>query len=205
VLAKIDGANMHDLVDGKDSQEKPLPSLNTGRCIIRLGQAQDVSAVLAYHTENRAHLAQGGPAWPADYLTEAYWQRQISQSLEDFHNDKAVRFFLFDRADPGVVIGAANLSNIVRSAAQYSTLAADREGKSIMKEALQAVTSYGFVALNLHRIMANYQPGNQRSGWLLRSLGFTVEGYARDYLLINGKWCDHILTSTINPNWASRE
>ncbi len=200
---------MHDLAPRKDVDQKPLPSLNTGRCIIRLAQDADVDAVLAYHVENRAHLADGGPAWPSDYLTQDYWLKQIKQNLEDFHDDKAVRFFLFDRANPGVVIGVANLNNIVRGAAQYSNLgysiAADRQGKSIMKEALQSVTSYGFVALNLHRIMANYQPGNQRSGWLLRSLGFTVEGYARDYLLINGKWCDHILTSMLNPNWAVKE
>jgi ribosomal-protein-alanine N-acetyltransferase len=30
-----------------------------------------------------------------------------------------------------------------------------------------------------------------------------VEGYARDYLMINGKWEDHIFTSLINPHWRS--
>ena len=39
---------------------------------------------------------------------------------------------------------------------------------------------------NLHRIQANYVPRNERSGGLLRRLGFVVEGYARDYLLLNG-------------------
>ncbi|MBC7910537.1 MAG: alanine acetyltransferase, partial [Pyrinomonadaceae bacterium] len=28
--------------------------------------------------------------------------------------------------------------------------------------------------------------------------GFTVEGYARDYLLIDGEWRDHVLTSLTN-------
>jgi ribosomal-protein-alanine N-acetyltransferase len=49
--------------------------------------------------------------------------------------------------------------------------------------------------------MASYLPHNQRSGKLLKRLGFVVEGYARDYLLINGLWQDHILTSLTNPNW----
>ncbi len=48
--------------------------------------------------------------------------------------------------------------------------------------------------------MANYVPTNERSGRLLRRLGFTVEGYARDYLCLNGTWQDHILTSLINNN-----
>ncbi|WP_416995596.1 hypothetical protein [Aeromonas salmonicida] len=38
-----------------------------------------------------------------------------------------------------------------------------------------------------------------RSGTLLEHLGFEREGYARDYLMINGRWKDHILTALINP------
>ena len=70
-----------------------------------------------------------------------------------------------------------------------------------MTEAVNAVVEYGFKDKNLHRIMANYIPSNVRSGNLLRRLGFTVEGYARDYLYLNGKWEDHILTSKTNPKW----
>lgn len=191
------------------AQKAKLPTLNTGRCIVRLAQIEDADAVIEYFKSNSAHLADGGPAWPSNYLTNAYWEEQIKQNIEDFHSDLAIRFFLFDRANPSVVVGSANLNNIVRGAAQYCNLgysiAQDREGKHMMKEALQSVIAYGFSALNLHRIMANYQPSNQRSGWLLRSLGFNVEGYARDYLLINGKWCDHILTSMLNPNWMARD
>ena len=38
----------------------------------------------------------------------------------------------------------------------------------------------------------------QSRGKLLRQLGFEREGYARKYLLLNGVWKDHILTSYIN-------
>jgi len=34
---------------------------------------------------------------------------------------------------------------------------------------------------------------------VLRRCGFQVEGLAPAYLLINGKWEDHVLTSIINP------
>ena len=72
-----------------------------------------------------------------------------------------------------------------------------------MSEALPAAIDYVFANLNLHRIMANYLPDNQRSGNLLKRLGFVVEGYARDYLLINGKWQAYILTSLTNHNWQA--
>lgn len=42
-------------------------------------------------------------------------------------------------------------------------------------------------------------PANRRSGALLARLGFEQEGYARDYLMINGRWEDHVLTALLNP------
>jgi ribosomal-protein-alanine N-acetyltransferase len=45
-------------------------------------------------------------------------------------------------------------------------------------------------------------PRNERSAALLRRLGFSVEGLARDFLLIAGRWEDHVLTSLINPQWT---
>ena len=68
-----------------------------------------------------------------------------------------------------------------------------------MYEALNVAITYIFEQQRLHRIMANYIPGNERSGKLLAKLGFEIEGRAKQLLLINGQWEDHILTSLINP------
>jgi ribosomal-protein-alanine N-acetyltransferase len=68
-----------------------------------------------------------------------------------------------------------------------------------MFEALQAGIAYAFDELGFHRVMANYMPVNERSGRLLRRLGFVVEGYARDFLLIDGQWRDHVLTALTAP------
>ena len=56
-----------------------------------------------------------------------------------------------------------------------------------MSEALKLASIYVFTELNMHRIMAAYLLHNQRSSLLLKRLGFVVEGYARDYLTINGQ------------------
>jgi len=69
-----------------------------------------------------------------------------------------------------------------------------------MGEALRAAFGQVFGLLGLHRIMANYLPTNERSARLLRRLGFTVDGYARDYLYIDGAWRDHILTALTSPS-----
>ena len=70
-----------------------------------------------------------------------------------------------------------------------------------MSEAIKKAIDYMFCEQNIHRIMANYMPSNTRSAKLLKKLGFTIEGLAKDYLLINGKWEDHVLTSLTNRYW----
>lgn len=71
-----------------------------------------------------------------------------------------------------------------------------------MRRALTAVTEWMFIDKHFHRIMAAYMPHNNKSGSVLTAVGFEHEGLAKDYLLINGQWQDHILTSLINPNWS---
>lgn len=70
-----------------------------------------------------------------------------------------------------------------------------------MTEAVAKAIEYMFEQQKLHRIMANYMPSNKKSAQLLQKLGFIVEGLAKKYLLINGQWEDHILTSLTNQNW----
>ncbi len=67
-----------------------------------------------------------------------------------------------------------------------------------MAEALRRAIRHAFDEMGLHRLMANYVPTNEHSGRLLRRLGFTIEGYARDYLLLDGVWKDHILTALVS-------
>ena len=74
-----------------------------------------------------------------------------------------------------------------------------------MTEALSAAIDFMFTERNIHRVMANYIPVNEKSGKVLRRLGFTVEGYARDYLYLDGQWKDHILTSLTNEDWQEDE
>ena len=104
------------------------------------------------------------------------------------------------------MIGKVNLTQVARGPFQacYLGYAIDQEeqGKGKMFEATKLAIDYALHELQLHRIMANYLPTNERSARLLRRLGFVVEGYARDYLYINGAWRDHILASLTNLNWS---
>jgi [ribosomal protein S5]-alanine N-acetyltransferase len=183
------------------------PSFFTERLKICLLEQRDIPAVIKYYEDNREFLEPFEPLRPKNFYTREFWSHQIDKSLIEFSYDHSLRLFLFKRSHPNQVIGSANFTQIVEGVS-YScflgySLAASEQGKGYMTEALQTVIPHIFENINMHRINANYMPHNRRSGNVLRRLGFTIEGYARDYLMINGKWEDHILTSLVNSNWKA--
>lgn len=183
-----------------------LPNIETERLVIRLASRRDRDTVLNYYKNNKAHLAPYSPSFPSDFFTPQYWERQIERNIEEFYSDQSARMFIFEKTKPAVAIGNVSLGNIVRNAAQFSYLgyglAEEKQGNGFATEAVRAVVQFAFTELKLHRIMANYIPTNERSGKVLKRAGFTVEGYARDYLLLDGRWQDHIMTAIVNPNWV---
>lgn len=181
--------------------------VETERLLLRLPEAEDVPALVAYYLENRAHLEPWSPAWPSGFFSQAFWREQVRLARAELEADTAVRFFIFERAAPRRVVGNLSLSQIQRGPLQQCLLgyglASDCQGRGYMLEAVCAAVRYAFEELRLHRVMANYLPHNRRSAAVLRRAGFSIEGYARDYLLINGKWEDHVLTAVVNPDWIS--
>ncbi len=179
------------------------PSFTTPRLTVRMGNHREVEEIVRYFTQNRNFHQPFDPIRPVDFLTEQFWQIQVESHAVEFECDRALRLFVFLRTQPQTIIGNLNLTQFVRHPAHSCLLGygldEHHQGKGYMQEALEAVITYMFTDLGFHRIAAAYMPRNQRSGNLLRRLGFVVEGYARDYLLINGQWEDHILTSRLCP------
>ena len=67
-----------------------------------------------------------------------------------------------------------------------------------MTGAVQALVPFSFGSLRLHRLEAACIPSNAASISLLEKTGFVREGYAREYLCINGLWQDHVLFGRVN-------
>ena len=186
--------------------------LETPRLFVLQPAPDDFGRVLSYYEDNRAHLEPWEPRRPDGFYTERFWRDRLRRSQEDLAQDRALRLFLVLRRtdagpaqDAGEIVGTCNLTEVVRGPFQCATLGFGlshrHEGQGLMREALERVIPHAWDDLAVHRIQANYQPHNQRSAALLKRLGFTVEGHARDYLHIDGQWRDHILTSLTNPRW----
>lgn len=180
-------------------------SLSTPRLSVRSVRGDDAERLCTYYVRNQSHLAPWDPPAPPGFHDPERWPERIAGYESDRAAGRALRFVLLPTTDEsGPVLGVANLTQIVRGpflcASLGYSLDSAVEGKGIMFEALGAVVTHAFGPLGLHRLQANYLPVNERSGRLLRRLGFVVEGYARDYLFIDGAFRDHVLTSLTNAD-----
>lgn len=185
--------------------QRPPVHLSSDRLFLRMGTSADVPEILRFYRDNQAHLAPWDPARPPEFYTEAYWHDQVARNQHEYQTDQSLRLFLFAHDDPARILGIVNFSAILRGVAQYCNLGYALDTKAVgngyLTEILPLALDHVFDALRLHRVQANYMPSNERSGALLKRLGFVIEGYARDYLYLNGAWRDHILTSLTNPRW----
>lgn len=178
--------------------------LHTSRLILRTPTESDSLELQAFEERNMSRLSPWRSTTAELNLDH---KTQIMKWKDEFKENRAIRFLIFLQESPeGEIIGLCNFSQIFRGPFQacYLGYQIDTacEGKGFMSEAVKRAIQYMFEEQNIHRIMANYMPSNTRSARLLQKLGFTIEGEAKKYLLINGQWEDHILTSLMNQKWG---
>lgn len=159
-----------------------------------------------FYRRNLRHLAPWSPIRTTDYFSTEQIRRRLDIQASAFEAGLAMHFALLT-PDGQQMIGACNFSGIIRGAFQACYLGyhidEGHQGQGLMQEALKAGIDYMFDSQNLHRIMANYIPGNDRSARLLKRLGFEREGYAKAYLNIAGRWQDHVLTALVNSTFET--
>jgi len=150
--------------------------------------------------ESRAFLVPWEPTWPLDDLTRASFRRRLRRYTKDLRDGHMYPFFIFRNQDNHLV-GGVTLSNVRRGVTQTCSLGywigEPYQKQGLMNSAVCALAPYVYDNLRLHRIEAACLPNNEASKRLLAKAGFTQEGYARDYLRINGAWRDHVLFARV--------
>jgi ribosomal-protein-alanine N-acetyltransferase len=175
---------------------EPLPSIEGDGVVLRTPQMSDFDEWMALREASRNFLTPWEPTWPNDDLTRSAFRRRIKRYAEDLRSDQGYAF-LISRNSDGALVGGLTLANIRRGVAQAGSLGYwmgrpfVRHG--YMSAAVRAVILFGFETLRLHRLEAACIPSNAGSIKLLENTGFAREGYAREYLCINGTWQDHLL------------
>lgn len=172
------------------------PVIDAGSVYLRAPQMSDFSQWAQLREDSRDFLTPWEPAWPKDDLYRGAFRRRVKRYQRDIRDDRAYPFFVFSTEDD-VLVGGVTLSNIRRGVAQACSLGywigEPYARRGYMSSAVENCAQYVFDTLNLHRLEAACIPTNHASINLLNKCGFTDEGYARQYLLINGAWQDHQL------------
>ncbi len=172
--------------------------------ILRTAEPTDGKLISDYFIANRDFLREWEPKREDAFFSEAGWTQRLIK-LNELHRMGLGYYLIILDSNSGEMLGTISFSNISRFPfyacnVGYS-LSQTAQGRGVMTRALRMAVEYMFNIQNLHRIMAGYMPRNKRSESVLKRLEFTQEGLAKDYLLINGKWEDHVLTSLTNANW----
>jgi ribosomal-protein-alanine N-acetyltransferase len=179
---------------------EPALSVTGEGVSLRLPQMSDFEEWAALREASRSFLVPWEPIWPADDLTRTAFRRRVRRYTEDQRNDLAYPYFIFRNEDQKLV-GGLTLTNIRRGVAQAGSLgywmgaAYARQG--YMTAAVRTLVPFAFSTLKLHRIEAACIPENAASVRLLEKTGFVREGFAREYLCINGIWQDHLLYAQV--------
>lgn len=172
------------------------PLLRGERVLLRNPSMGDFSAWADLRAESRGFLKPWEPTWPSDDLTRAAFRRRIKRYQKDIREDAGAPFFVY-RASDDRLVGGLTLTSIRRGVTQACSLGywmGERyAGQGLMADAVRTVLPYAFDTLRLHRVEAASMPENARSIALLEKAGFSREGFARRYLLIDGRWRDHVL------------
>jgi [ribosomal protein S5]-alanine N-acetyltransferase len=164
--------------------------------LLRPPQVGDYTEWASLREKSRAFLVPWEPTWPADDLTRGAFRRRLKRYAEDQRTDQAYAFFIF-RQEDNLLVGGLTLANVRRGVAQAGSLGywlgEPFVRRGYMTAAVKALLPFAFATLKLHRVEAACIPTNVASIRLLEKCGFMREGYAREYLCINGMWQDHLL------------
>ncbi|WP_212112720.1 ribosomal protein S5-alanine N-acetyltransferase [Bartonella queenslandensis] len=178
--------------------------IKTKRTISTLIGLEDVVELSSYFLRNVNYLRPFEPSRSDDYHSLTAWETRAGTFAYESAQGQAYRYAVRLKNE-NTIIGVVNFTNVVRGVFQAChlgfSLDEKQQGKGLMFESLSALIAHIFDVYHLHRVMANYRPENIKSGLLLKRLHFEKEGYAKDYLMIAGKWRDHILTSRRNNRY----
>lgn len=187
---------------GQDSS----PLVRGHRVWMRAPAMGDYAPWAELRAESREHLRPWEPAWARDELTRSAYRRRIRHYAREAREDLGYAFLIFDNADDRL-IGGITLSGVRRGVTQSASLGywlgRAQTGKGYMTDAVRAVIPYAFLQLRLHRIEAACMPANNASIRVLERTGFIREGFARQYLRIDGVWSDHLLYGLVDTDLRS--
>lgn len=181
----------------------PGPLIRTRQMTLRLPVEADRAEFVRAMTLSQEHLRPWSPRRPEDETGDAWFTRSLARATREWQEGVGVRLLGF--LDDGRMAGTFSLNNIVRGVFQNADagwmVMADCLRRGIATEGVTAMLGLALrpepLGLGLHRVQANIIPSNAASLCVARRCGFREEGYAREMLMIDGRWQDHVMFAKV--------
>ncbi len=160
----------------------------------------------AVRRRNEDQLKPFEPSWPDDCLTRDFFKRRLKRQQWDWENN-AARYFLIRLKNTDTLIGGININHLNLGAARHGSLGywldEAYQGRGLMTQSVRVIMDYMFIDLHLQRAQAACVPENEKSMRVLKRAGMCEEGFAKDYIQINGVWRDHHLFALTRQAYLS--
>lgn len=183
--------------------QQPFQQLVTERLILRRFAMSDLSDLLGLRSD-------------PELLRYQSWEAQDEAAIRSFLTAMAMatlgepgKWFQFavTLRTNGELIGDCGLHLLAEDPRQGEigyTFARAYQGQGFAQEAVDALLTYIFNQLDLHRIAAITDMRNMASIKLLERLGFRREGLTRQAFWNKGEWVDEYIYATLRSEWQNR-
>lgn len=179
-----------------------FPQLQGKRARLRGPRTEDANALFALFSDPAVMRYWSRP--PMTTRGEA--QGLIGEMLDAFAHRTLLNWMIVNRDDDSV-IGTCTLFRFDprhRHAEVGYALRSDYWGKGIAREAVALTLDWAFRRLDLQRVEADIDPGNDGSRQLLLRLGFASEGVLRQRFFVGDVVSDSEVFGLLAEDWRTR-
>lgn len=165
---------------------------------LRLPRRKDYADFQNLRADSFLFLKPFVPKWTTIELKRPAFEKSVQKCAKEAQKLSAFSFFLFRvEQEKETLIGCVTLSKVSFGAARHANLGywigKKFRKNGYMSNGVSLVLSFAFNVLNLKRVHAVCLPDNVPSKKILLKNSFVEEGFAKQYLQIDGEWRDHIL------------
>lgn len=175
-----------------------FPRLETERFVLRAAADSDSRDLLALYSDET--VVEYMPFTPfeseQDALDEMSWYKKI------FKEQTGLRWMIEDKESHRVIGTCGYLAyekEHHRAEIGYDLLSSCW-GRGVMTEVARAVLDFGFNQMQLNKVEAKVDPGNEASIRLLLKLGFQQEGLLRQHEFEKGRYVDLAIFSKLQSD-----
>jgi RimJ/RimL family protein N-acetyltransferase len=172
--------------------------INLGNVVLRALKPKDVEYLYAYRNDRDVIRHLGG-------FSAGYSRANLEDWIERHSNrNDEVLWTIADAATDQCIghVGLYQIDNRVRKG-QFAILIGDKAvwGRGLGTRITEAVVSWAFSQLNLHKVILHVLTNNERAIRIYESLGFHPEGIPRDEQFRDGQFLDLLLMAVFEHGW----